>query len=348
MQIKDVLKGYTVDRKNIQSVANMTVIPIISETEFTNVADVNEVTLKQDVAYNSMEFQNSSGHIGIVLQGWTMIEPNQKAQDRTIPFGKLLNSKTSKAVPANCVQSRQCGTFDCTKLDQSSFKILPPSLRGIALKKNTDRSADTGTLWESLSKWSNKIDCKNDGLFMFYSKFEDKLSQFVAQFEPVEKQVGAIVFINNELIAIDIMPKYDSWKKLWRALIRDSYGAEAIRLADNGTSVEINPSINAASVSSLDDLVAAYSTMKNDFYGNLESAINSSISAEVTSSKLDNINELTMLKLENSDFIGQGVAHGNDHYIYLSLVSSKGEKAPIQKLKSLRNDPYAGSSFSFR
>jgi hypothetical protein len=209
-------------------------------------------------------------------------------------------------------------------------------------------SADTGALWDALSKWSNKIDCRNDGLFMFYSKFEDKLSQFVAQFEPVEKQIGAIVFINNELIAIDIMPKYDTWKKLWRTLIRDSYGAEAIRLADNGSSVEICPSINAASVSSLDDLVTAYSAMKNDFYSNLESAINSSISAEVTSSKLDNINELTMLKLENSDFTGQGVAHGNNHYIYLSLVSSRGERAPIQKLKSLRNDPYTGSSFSFR
>jgi hypothetical protein len=144
------------------------------------------------------------------------------------------------------------------------------------------------------------------------------------------------------------MPKYDTWKKLWRTLIRDSYGAEAIRLTDNGSSIEVCPSINAASVSSLDDLVTAYSAMKNDFYSNLESAINSSISADVTSSKLDNINELTMLKLENNDFTGQGVAHGSDHYIYLSLVSSRGERAPIQKLKSLRNNPYTGSSFSFR
>jgi len=350
IQLQDLLKGYVVDRENIQSVGNMTMIPIIADVEFTNVADVNDVTLKRDPAYNTLEFQNASGNIGIALQGWTLIDNNQRAQDRTIPYAHLIKAANAKLIPANCVQAHQGGHFDASKVDQESFMVLPPSLRGLALKKSTYSSADYSALWESLGKWAKGVDCYSNGLQLFYSKFEDKLEQFVAQFEPVEKQLGSIVLINGKLVAIDLMPKYKNWNSVWRAIIRDSYGAEAVRVIENEGAINIHPSLDLSSINTIDDLEEAYENMKNDFYDSLQNMLNQTLQMHVSNTILDQAGELTMMKFESDEYTGQGVVHGDEHFVYLSVVnsSSKPSGSRPQQFQSLRRTPYSGTSFNFR
>lgn len=348
MQIQELLRGYVVDKGNIQSVGNMTVIPIISDVEFTNVADVNEVTLKRDPQYNVLEFQNTGGSVGIALQGWCLIDREQHAQDRTIPYAHLIKAANSKMIPANCVQAHQGGHFEASRVKQDSFMILPPSLRSIAFKKASYQNADTGALWDDLGKWIKGYDCHSNGLQYFYSQFEDKLEQFVAQFEPVEKQLGAIVLLNGNLVAIDVLPKYDSWKKCWRALIRDSYGAEAVRIATNDGSVDISPTMDISSIESIDDLVNVYESSKVEFYNTVQSIVGSIVQLNVMFKTLERANELTMLKLDNEQFSGQGVLHGDNHFVYLSLMSTKGKSVPVKRFTSLRREPYADSSFLFR
>jgi len=347
LQIQELLVGYVVDRSNIQSVGNMTVIPIISDVEFTNVADINDVTLKSDPQYNTLEFKNASGNIGIVMQGWTMIDRNQHAQDRTVPYAHLIKAANAKLIPANCVQASQAGHFDMSKIKQDSFMILPPSLRGIAIKKATFEEADTGALWDTLSTWSKGIDCRTNGLQLFYSQFEDRLEQFVAQFEPVNKQLGAIVMINGRIIAIDVLPKYDSWKKSWRAIIRDSYGAEAVRIIQNEGATINSPAIDLEKVNSIEDLTTQYDQMKNAFHDNVQHIVGQTIQLNVGYRVLERIGELTMMKFENEQLVGQGVLHGDKHYVYLSLVSTEGKRTTAPQFKSLRREPYAGSSFQF-
>ena len=348
IQIAEILQGYTVDKSNIQSVGNMTVIPIVSDTEFTNVANINEVSLDKDMEYTQMRFKNSSGEIAISLQGWTIID-KQPAQDRTIPYAHLIKAANSKVLPANCVQSNQCGTFHVDKWSQENFMILPPSLRGIALKKSPHDNAEVGALWDSLGTWVKGINCKEDGLKHFYSKFSDKLDQFVAQFEPVEKQLGAVVLINDEVIAFDIVPKYESWKAVWRAIIRDSYGAEALRMTENNGAVINHPVMKTEEVKTVDDLDRLFSGMKNEFYDGLQSKVGQAIQLSVGQRQIEQIDELSNLKLESEQFIGQGIIHGDSHFVYLSLVnSSMGEATGRRKkFQSLRGDPYNNDSFFF-
>ena len=348
MQIQELLRGYVVDKSNIQSVGNMTVIPITSDTEFTNVADLNDVKLKRDVTYNTLEFSNQSGQVGIVLQGWTIIEPNQKAQDRTVPHAQLIRAANSKAVPANCVQRTQGELFDVGKLNQDKFMVLPPSLRGIALRKSSYTSSNVGDLWEDLGRWITGVDCNTNGLQIFYSQFEDKLEQFVAQFEPVEKQLGAIVLINGQIVAIDILPKYSNWKQCWRALIRDSYGAEAVRMATNEGSHDMSPKFDTTKINSIDDLINVYETAKSSFYNEIQRLVGESIQLSLLYKELERMSELTMLKFENEQFVGQGVLHGSNHFIYLSLLSTKGKSVQTTRFSSLRREPYTDSSFFFR
>lgn len=343
--IQDILRGYTIDKHNVQAVGNMVVLPLISDTEFTNVADHNDVTLNRDVNYNKLSFRNQSGEVGIAIQGFTVIDNEQKAQDRTIPYAHLIKAASTKILPANCIQQNQGGHFNVDRLDEGNFMILPPSLRGIALNKSTHLNAETGALWNSLEKWVNGVDCRNSGLTAFYSKFKDTLDRFVAQFEPVENQLGAITLINGVVIAIDIVPKYDTWKRVWRALVRDSYGAEAVRMAENGGQVIAQDNLDAHQVNSLDALESAYIDMKGRFYDNLYSIVSGTTHLSVGLKRLEEISELTLLKIESEQFVGQAVFHG-DHTVYLSLVPSKATVKQTKKFKSLRNNPYDSGGFS--
>ena len=347
MQIQEILKGYTVDRKNIQSVGNMTVLPIVSDIEFTNVADVNEITLQRDANYNSLEFKNSSGKIGIAIQGWAIMDSKQHAQDRTIPYAHLVRAANSKVIPANCIQHTQAGHFDVNAIDHNAFKVLPPTLRSVALKQSSYAAAEVGALWSSLRTWAKGIDCDSRGLIQFYSQYEDRLNQFVAQFEPVEKQLGAIVLINDQIIAIDIMPKYDSWKRVWRAFIRDSYGAEAVRVAEKNGAVIARPQTDTTKIKKFSDLEALYTKMKDNFYDSLQSKFGQAAQLSISYKQLEKIQELSMIKLENDQFIGQGVLHGDSHFIYLSLVSTSLEAKLVKQFSSLRTNPYGSSEFSF-
>lgn len=350
MQIRELLKGYRVDRENIQSAGNMTVVPIVSDTEFTNVANIHEIVFKNDPSYGTLEFKNNSGDIGIVLQGWTMIDNKQNAQDRAIPYAHLIKAANAKLVPANCIQASQGGHFQKETTKDEDFMIMPPSLRGIALKSasNSYQSSDYSALWGPLGKWVKGVNCESGGLTNFYSKFEDRLDQFVAQFEPVEKQLGAIVLINGEVVAIDLMPRYDTWKKSWRPLIRDSYGAEAIRMTENQGATITHSAMEAQGIKSIDDLEKAFDDMVDDFYVSIVGIVNTVSQLSLAFRTLEQIDELTMLKFDNEQFIGQGVLHGDKHFVYLSLVSASAK--PIQqrkKFQSLRNQPYSDNDFSF-
>lgn len=347
IQIQKILQGYRVETDHIQSAGNMTVIPILGDTEFTNVADANEVTFTKDRNYNQLEFQNSSGHVGIAIQGWTLIDNQQRAQDRTLPYAHLVKAANSKILPANCIQHTQGGHFDESRVDQDSFMVLPPSLRGIALKNSRYDSADVGALWDPLRRWVKGVDCDMNGLTAFFTKFENRLDQFVAQFEPVDKQLGAIVLINGQVVSIDIMPKYETWNQVWRALIRDSYGAEAIRIFENVGAVNTHPVMDLEEIDSLDDLTSAYEKTKTDFYQSLEGVMGNVVSLSVAYQKLETLGELSMLKFESDEFIGQGTLHGDDHFVYLSLVAAKGSPQEIKRFQSLRRNPYGSSRFQF-
>jgi len=345
--IKDILNGYRVDSANIQSVANMTVLPIISDTEFTDVSDMHNIRLKRDIAYNQLEFENSGGKIGISIQGWSIID-SQQAQDRTVPHTHIIRAGGTKVVPANCIQSHQCGNYNVSQWNQENFMVLPSSLRGIAIKKNPNyRQSEFSSMWNSMKKWASGMDCESNGLQIFYSTYKETLDNFVAEFEPVDKQLGAIVFLNGELTAIDLVPKYDTWKQLWRPLIRDSYGAEAIRLKEAGHAVEKRPSMDISKVETLEDLVSVAHETRDSFVDDLKSSFGAIADYSLNHSTLDSADELTLLKMDSEDFVAEGVIHGDRHFVYLSLVKSSARPTPISKFKSLRNNPYQDNGFRF-
>jgi len=340
-KIKDLLKGYSINSSAIQSMANMTVVPIVSDTEYTPIADISNIRIKRDIMYNEIEFENISDNIGILLQGYTIFS-YQKAQDRTIPYAHLIKSKISKRIPANCVQRSQCGLLSEKKLKQEEFRILPTTLRAKALMHSTYTKAETNALWEDLNQFSPETNIDEKGLFSFYIKFKTQLNEFVASFEPVDRQLGSIVLINDQIAAFDIVPNYKNWLFIYRPLIRDSYAAEAIRAIQNKKIKSLASIIDDKEIIDVISLENAYKKGMQDFYKKINDIVETNIELEVNYKTLDQVADLNLVKIKSQQFIGCAVFHGQ-HVIYLSLVAKSLQEKAIEDFEKI--DKYSDKEF---
>lgn len=342
--IKDLLKGYKINDTGIQNMANMIVIPLISDTEYTPIANFLDVRLAQDRMYNELEFENRSDDIGILLHGYTIMS-DQKAQDRTVPYPHLVKGKSHARVPANCIEPGQGGLLNTNSIKPEDFKILPPSLRALSLQKSTFKSGETSALWDSLDSWTKGIDLRAKGLVSFYTKFKQQLDEFVASFEPVEKQLGSIVIVNSEVVAFDIVPKYESWLQIFRPLIRDSYGAEAYRLIQNKQIESLIDILTDKNIDSVSDLNKAFDSNTEKFLDRIKDIVNRNIELEVSYSALQQMNDLHLVKFESPTLIGCGVFHG-DHIVYLSLVNRDIMKKKEKITDFKKTEIYSNNQFN--
>ena len=349
MKLSDFLIGYKPDVRQIQQVGNMIVLPILSEQEFTqNFEDVDAVQLKHDHDYGRMEFCNSGSKIGILMQGATILT-RQRAQDRTVPRTKIFAGKAAKEVDVYCVQPNQSGHINLAQLaeeygNEVSYKILAPGLRSAALEMSSRHDHSFSQLWQSIERYSQGFGGIRRNLISLYDENTEKLNQFVAQFEPVHNQVGAVVFINNNLVAVDFFPTYRSWSIMWRTLLRDSYGMEALRLIALEGSQMLNYKINLDDIATLDDLETAMNDAETAFIEAVRNLWAGSAGAEVHITKTDRIAGAECLNIECGDMFGQTVIHDN-HCVYMSLVPKGSTYENKPKFK--RSNIYGNDQFGF-
>ena len=116
---------------------------------------------------------------------------------------------------------------------------LPVAMREEALDGRNVRSYDK--LWAPIRAFIRSVGLSNAGhLEYFMERFAKEMEQFVAQFEIVPRQVGAIVLINGDVIGIERVPNYRFFKVMWGPLIRECYGSMSIQdaMANRGIDSE--------------------------------------------------------------------------------------------------------------
>jgi hypothetical protein len=354
MEIREFLRGYRPAIDSVQVAGNMAVVPLVSDQEFTTaVGDVGEVSLKKDINYGTLCFENQGGRVGIVLQGATIIT-QQSAQDRTVPRAVILKGKEVANVNAFCVQSSQGGYIKANQLtdefgDESPFMIMPPTLRANALVQSAGlgRGSDYSRLWNSLENYSGTFAGvrSSSALKDIYAKYKDQLDEFVAQFEPIPNQLGAIVLIDGAVVAVDIMPTYHSWKRMWRGLIRDSYGVEAVRTADDSKGVVFNYNLNIDNITDLDSLETEMERATSNLTGAIRQQWNAVDKATVTVKQTKKIGDVSLKDVSTDKFFGQAVIH-DEHCVYLSLVP-KGSTPGTGGNFRRRSRIYGDDDFSF-
>lgn len=350
-KVKELLRGYGVDLENLQTVGNMTVIPIVSEQEFAaGVADVDEVELTKDVDYGTLRFTNQSGQIGIVMQGASIIT-QQRAQDRTVPQATILKGKGSVNVDAFCVQSSQGGHFRTSELkeefkDEPPYKILPPTLRSLALTRSYGGGHSYSNLWRDLEGYTGTYANlrASSHLVDLYTKYKDDLDKFVAQFEPVPHQLGAIVMIDQEVVAVDIMPTHRSWKVMWKTLIRDSYGAEAIRTAGAGKGIVWAYNLKLDNITDLQSLEDEMHRTVSALFAAIKERWEEVDKEMLVQDVQQDLQGVRRVNVASDRFMGQAVIH-DEHCVYLSLIPKGSTRERRENLRR-RSQNYSNEEFN--
>lgn len=315
LTIGEVLRGCEVGR--MQTVGLMQMIPLLSDLEDDRFA-APTTALMRTQTYGSMGFKNPETKTMLLpLHAAYMVK--EAAQDHAMSHAALIKGNKEKTFStAMCVQQNQGGTIP---YGAHSLVILPHVLREPALANREKR--DYSKLWSSIAALNRDTGGSSAGnLIDFVSRFEKELDEFVAEFERVPQQIGAVILIGNRVMGVERSPSRAYFAAVWEPLIRECYGSEAIRLAKlNKTKPPARAPLR--SVNSLDDLSAALGEARTKDEESAKGRVRALINDDFKVEADDKEDPFVIETIGNPQFFGQIVREG-ERVHYASLITRSG------------------------
>jgi len=231
MSIFKTLKFDNIELGSVQSVDEMTIVPILG-AERGNVAHPKNLTFKRTTSYGTMAFENLDSNKEAIVPANIMVR-GKSAQDHAMSgSGVVMKNQTRSFDDACCIEESQSGYLSSGGNEED---ILPIELRKVLLESSIRSRNSYSKLWDNIKSWMEGIKIKGARqahLRYFYDTPDIKqaLEEFAAEFEPVEHQIGAVIMFSGIPVGIEIMPSSEHWEAYWKLLIRGCYGAEMLRL----------------------------------------------------------------------------------------------------------------------
>jgi hypothetical protein len=315
--ITEVLRGCQPGR--MQSVGLMQVIPLVSEMEDSRFAPPSELEIGT-TNYGTMEFVNTNDKPAIVPCHAAYVV-KQMAQDHAMMHAGLIpGKKTRRYDTAACIQQSQGGTISREK---HKFSVLPFALREKALQVRREKGYNK--LWDTISSFNKRMGADTRAhLEFFLNKFKKQLDEFVAEFESVPRQVGAIILIDGVVAGIERAPSYAFWRSVWPALIRDCYGSLAIESAQDKRERAPrtrSPLPDADEIRDLDDLDAALAKAEEEDEERTRQVVRDFVNDQFDVTSEEKMGELDLETLSHKQFTGQVIRDG-ERVCYASFVAT--------------------------
>jgi hypothetical protein len=204
--------------------------------------------------------------------------------------------------------------------EERSLRLLPAGVRLAALSKRNQQGYSA--IWEDLAAFNHKLNVPGNFLVSFFQHYQKQLAEFVAEFEPVPLQRGAVILINGEVVGVEVMPNSLAFLALWEPLIRDCYGAEALLHSSN---VPMAVPVIIDDVESLDELVIAVNDLARREQAWAESLVEVSLTQKERLREEQREGEFRLHAVKTAEFEGQLVQRNRDT-LYLSLLRSPSQR----------------------
>lgn len=303
----------------VQSVGSMQVVPLVSEFGDDRFAPPTEARVGTS-GYGSLVVANPADRTLLVPAGAAYMVA-QKAQNHALPSAGCVPKRATRTFDtAVCVQQTQAGYI---AEGQHELMMLPAALRRAAHPARAEKNFQR--LWPAIGAFNAAAGLENSGghLEKFFEKFRAELDHFVAEFEPVPGQIGAVVLVNGYVAGVERSPSAGYFRAVWQPLVRECYGSMALVEARKGapgvprTRVPLRPAAN------LDDLEAALNEAEAEERRRIEVLLTGVRAAEL-SVVTDEAGEAVVEGLGGDDqpFVGQCVRAGG-RVLYCSLVASE-------------------------
>jgi hypothetical protein len=328
----------------MQTVAHMQMIPLLAEPEldddrFASPAQARAVVSTTN--YGSLKIQNPSPSV-LLVPPHAAYMTKKAAQDHALPAGGMLKAGDSRVFgTAICIEETQGGTMPD---GEHEMHLLPLGLRERAWDCRYQQGY--GRLWDDIRTFNRGFGIPgNAHMCYFFDRFEDELDVFVAEFEPVRRQVGAIFLIDGQLAGLERSPSAAFFRSIWRPLVRDCYGSRAMvaaRESEGRPPATIVPLRSGATT--LDELADHLAEAAEEEERLVRRVVDPILSEEVDMS-LDHALELQgedtqLLSLETSRFSGQVIRTEAGRVIFASLVTSEARRAAVADQAARTAEPF--------
>lgn len=317
LTVEQILRGCGMGR--LQAAGQMAVVPILrdgaEDSEFASPENINASTRD----YGSVRVRNTADRPTIVPTGSAWVV-DQAAQDHAVGSGALLKAGQSRSLNnARCIQESQGGLI---RADEYPLTILPVGIRSkaLAIRKEQDYSA----LWPVIAQFQSQYGIRGaSNLIRFLQKFEAEMDQFIAQFEIVPNQVGAIIMVAGHVVGVEVAPSVKFWEAIWTPLIRVSYGSLAIKagLAGLGVPSTRQPLVvsNARSLSDVSSALRETVAKARELTTTtVEAMAAKQLTADVTPD--DTLDKSRLLTVASPELAGQ-IVTTDDTPVYASLCA---------------------------
>ena len=219
---------------DVQSVDEMTIVPLIGTNRTENVAQPQNLRFRSTSSYGSMEWGNEDPDGDAIVPSNTMVISEKAAQDHAMAGTGVIKPLTATTFDnACCVQESQGGYLAEAG---NAFDILPLELRKVLVNPTLRGKRDYGKLWPFIKRFLEGVPgCAQTGgdrghLEDFFRPYRKQMEEFAAEFEPVDDQVGALIFFGETPVGFEVMPTVAHWEFYWKWLIRGCYGAQVLKL----------------------------------------------------------------------------------------------------------------------
>jgi hypothetical protein len=320
MSLADVLHGCTPGR--IQSVGYMQVIPLVSDLSDSRfVSPVEGDAEVFTTEYGTLGFRNPSDcllivpcHAGYVVK--------QAAQDHAMAHAAVVRSCGECSYDtAMCVQQTQGGYI---RRGAYRMLILPHALRERALEVRKKKGYSR--LWDAISVFNQEMGVPTAGHLEFFLKqFRKELDEFVAEFECVPGQIGAIILVDDQVVGVERAPSHSYWQSVWPCLVRECYGSLAIRVAQlKGDSITAPASRTPLpdDVSSLEELESLIAEIARQEDERTKATVRELLKEQLSLTRDESTEGLSIDTIRPGRFTGQVIRDG-DRVVYASMPVTK-------------------------
>ncbi len=324
--IRDLLKGMTPGR--LQTVGRMQVIPLIvpddglHDDRFT--PPVSGAAKFATTGYGTMSFENTTDKI-LLVPSHAGYMVKESAQNHAMTSAGMVKKKASRQFDnARCIQQRQ-GGYIRPGDHADEMIILPYTLREPALDGRKHVGYDR--LWGAIATFNREMGVEYVGeIDRFLQHYAKQLDEFVAEFETVSNQCGAIVLVDGEVVGFERSPSPDYWNAIWQRLIRECYGLLVLYSERSNKDVpDTRVRLSMEGIADLDDLLARIDSAKNREEQRVREIIGDLLDeefGEVTDERFDGNDDLVIRTYANTQFKGQAVVDGMK-FPYASLFTTK-------------------------
>ena len=225
----------------MQSFQNMDVIAILAPhdggTDYLTLKealDQNFITItevNQSGSVPELKVINKSAQLVLLLDGEELIGAKQ---NRVLNTSVLLKDNSETVIPVSCTEQGRWSYRSAAFADSDAMlasKVRSKKVRSVsaALHQSQGYKSDQGRIWEDIGEMHAKAGIRSETGAMkdVYSSREQELNQYAQSFSLVPYQQGIVVFINGEVVGMDVLSHKRSFEKIHPKLIK-SYAMDAI------------------------------------------------------------------------------------------------------------------------